>query len=190
LSRQVETFANYWRVLWRAIITTIAGLGVTVKYLFSRPVTIEYPDALPHIPDGWRGIHAYEADRCTLCRLCERICPVQCITIEAAGKGKEAQLLRYEIDYGLCLFCNLCAEVCPVVCLWMTGEWDLACYKRDDCIVHFHARNPDEERKKLWPSLASHLQRAKRPAGATVATSQDKKTAIPTNLAQDKDAQV
>jgi NADH-quinone oxidoreductase subunit I len=155
-------FANYWRTLWNTIVTTIAGLGVTLKYLFSRPITIEYPDALPEVPDGWRGIHAYEVDRCIICRLCEQICPIRCIAIESEGKGKQARLLRYEIDYRRCLFCNLCAEVCPVECLWMTGEWDLACYRPEDCVIRFHERDPEDERKKLWPSMKDHPARQKK----------------------------
>jgi NADH-quinone oxidoreductase subunit I len=157
-----NSFVRYWQILWRGIITTFAGLRVTLKYLFSRPVTVEYPDALPDVPDGWRGWHAYETDRCILCRMCEKVCPIQCITIEAEGKGKTAKLLRYEIDYGMCLFCNLCVEVCPVLCLWMTRDWDLACYRREDCNIRFHEHNPGEERNKLWPSLVNHPLRHKK----------------------------
>jgi len=157
-------FANYWRIFGRAIATTIAGLRVTLKYLFSRPITVEYPDVLPEIPDGWRGLHAFESDRCICCRACERICPAQCIVIETEGKGKAATLLRYEIDYGKCVFCNLCAESCPTGCLWMAGEWDLAAYTRESCIVRLEGKDPDEERKKLWPSMKNHPARLKEKA--------------------------
>lgn len=162
MSVRATGFVSYWRAIWGAIVTSIAGLRVTLKYLLSRPVTVEYPDVLPEVPEGWRGVHAYEVDRCIICHLCEQICPIQCITIGAEGKGKNARLLRYEIDYRLCLFCNLCAEVCPVECLWMTGDWDLACYKQGDCIIRFHERNPDEERKTLWPGMIDHPARQKK----------------------------
>ena len=161
LNHHSTGFATYWRVLWSGIVTTIAGLGVTVKYLFSRPITVEYPDMLPEIPDGWRGLHAFERDRCIVCHQCEQVCPIQCITLEAEGKGKKARLLRYEIDYGRCLFCNLCCETCPTVCIWMTDQWDLACYKRETCVVRLDDKDPDEERKKLWPSLKTHPARLK-----------------------------
>jgi NADH-quinone oxidoreductase chain I len=162
------SFADYWRIFWRGITTAIAGLRVTLKYLTSRPITVEYPDVLPEVPEQWRGWHAYEVDRCIMCRLCERICPIQCITIETEGAGKERKVARYEIDYGLCLFCNLCSEVCPVLCLWMTADWDLACYKRSDIVIPFHTYDPNEERKRLWPSLVNHpLRVGKKPPGGT-----------------------
>jgi len=167
VSRQSTAWADYWRILWNAIVTAIAGLRVTVKYLFSRPITVEYPDVLPETPDGWRGVHAFEMDRCIVCRACERACPIQCITMEVEGKGKTARLLRYEIDYCICLFCNLCAEACPTACLWMTREWDLACYRRGDCIIRFHERNPEKERAKLWPSMKTLPARLKKTDGET-----------------------
>ena len=148
MSRNTTAFAHYWRVLGRGIVTTIAGLAVTLKYLFSRPITVEYPDVIPEIPEGWRGLHAFENDRCTKCRLCESVCPVECIHLDVEGKGKSAQLLRYEINYGTCLFCGLCTEVCPTECLWMTAEWDRVAYTREDSRVRLDTRDPEEERKK------------------------------------------
>ncbi len=160
MSSQASALVRYGQTVWRAVVSCTLGLGVTLKHLFSRPVTVEYPKALPDVPEGWRGWHAYETDRCTMCRLCEQVCPVQCIRLEVEGKGKERKLVRYEIHYGLCLFCNLCAEVCPTACLWMTADWDLACYRRADCTIRFHETNPDEQRKRLWPGMKDLPARA------------------------------
>jgi formate hydrogenlyase subunit 6/NADH:ubiquinone oxidoreductase subunit I len=143
-------FANYWRTIWKAIATCAGGLRVTWKYLFSKPFTVEYPYVVPEI-QGFRGLHAFERDRCIRCRMCERVCPIGCIAIDLEGKGKEAAILKYEVDYGTCLFCNLCVEVCPVDCIWLTADWDLASYRREDARVRFEGRDPEEERKKLWP---------------------------------------
>jgi NADH-quinone oxidoreductase chain I len=154
-------FRGYWLTVGRAIVTTLAGLRVTWRYLFSRPITVEYPDALPAIPDQWRGQHAFERDRCIVCRQCERICPVASIKIDAEGKGKKARLLEYEINYGTCLFCNLCCDTCPVVCLWMTADWDAAAYTHEACVLRLDTLDPEQERAKLWPSLVDHPGRKK-----------------------------
>ena len=120
------SFANYWRIFSRGISTAIAGLRVTLKYLTSRPITVEYPDVLPEVPDQWRGWHAYEMDRCIMCRLCERVCPIQCITIETAEdeEGKRYPL-TYELDASRCIFCGYCEEACPVGAIFLgkTYEW-------------------------------------------------------------------
>lgn len=174
MSSQTNAFAHYWRTLWSAIVTTIAGLSVTVKYLFSRPVTIEYPDTLPVIPDGWRGLHAFELDKCIRCRLCEQACPVGCIVIDLEGKGKTAEVLEYEINYKTCLFCNLCCEACPTDCLWATDEWDLACYRSQDCIIRFEARNPEEERRKMSPAMKARRAEEEKEKAAKKAKAKEK----------------
>jgi len=169
LSRPSTAFAQYWRTFWNAIVTTIAGLRVTLKYLFSKPITVEYPDVLPEVPEQWRGWHAYEVDRCIMCGLCVKICPIQCITLETEGAGKDRRVKLYQIHYGLCLFCNLCSEVCPVLCLWMARDWDLTCYRRDDVLMRFDTMDPSEQRKRLWPSLIHHPLRAEKKAAKPAA---------------------
>jgi len=47
-------------------------------------------------------------------------CPVDCIKVEAIGKGKDQMLTRFDIDYGKCLFCDLCTAPCPTSAIHMT----------------------------------------------------------------------
>ncbi len=46
------------------------------------------------------------ADRCTLCRQCEKICPAHAIS--KAGKGGKVPVF----DYGVCIRCLCCMEAC------------------------------------------------------------------------------
>jgi NADH-quinone oxidoreductase subunit I len=129
--------ARYFATVWNAVFTTIAGLGVTGRYLLAKPVTLQYPDEKPEIPDGFRGIHVYEMDKCIACDLCSLACPVDCIYIESIGKGKNAVLTRYEIDYNRCIFCGLCVEPCPTDCIHMGKGYDYAQYASEACTVDF-----------------------------------------------------
>ena len=133
--------AEYFGTIWQAIKTTIVGMGITGRYLFKKPVTMQYPDERPEVPEGYRGIHVYEIDKCIACDLCAVACPVDCIYIESIGKGKTAQLTRYEIDYNRCMFCALCVEPCPTDCIHMGKSFDLSQYGSDSCSVDF---------AKLW----------------------------------------
>ncbi|MCX7017530.1 MAG: NADH-quinone oxidoreductase subunit I [bacterium] len=142
--------AEYFGMVWNAVITTLIGLGVTGWYMFTKPVTLQYPDEKPEIPDGYRGIHIYEKEKCIACDLCSAACPVDCIKIESAGKGKNAVITRYEIDYNRCLFCGLCVEPCPSNCIHMGKSYDLAAYRSQDCAIDFVKLW--EERKLQSPS--------------------------------------
>ena len=71
-------------------------------------------------------LHEFEPDKCIVCLLCAKACPVDCIRIE----GKRGDLQKYEIDYAKCLFCSLCVDPCPVDCIHMGQQYDLSSFER------------------------------------------------------------
>lgn len=50
--------------------------------------------------------HFIKQDKCTGCSICERYCPVNCIT----GETKKPE--TWVIDQSVCINCGMCAEVC------------------------------------------------------------------------------
>jgi len=136
-------FSQWARNLWMGLKTTFVGLGVTVPYIFRRPYTLQYPEEREVLPDCERGLHNFEIDRCIACDQCVKICPVDCIALEAEGKGKFARMTKYEIDYTKCIFCALCTEPCPTECIHMGPTFDLVGYTREECIIDYADReNP------------------------------------------------
>jgi NADH-quinone oxidoreductase subunit I len=144
--------------IWLGLKTTFVGLGITVPYLFRRPYTLQYPEEVPEIPQSERGLHNFEIDKCIACDQCAKICPVDCITIEAESKGKTARILKFEIDYSKCLFCALCCEPCPTECIHMGPTFDLVGYTRDEVIIDYADReNPrtfSGEEKMPYPMVS------------------------------------
>ena len=128
---------QYFADIWAGIVTTYVGMGVTLTYLFRKPVTMRYPETQPVIPPGHRGLHDYVEPKCILCFRCQNVCPVGCIRIETLGRGKDALLTGYSVDYSKCLYCNMCAEICPTNCVWLTERYNLACGSRQDCVLQF-----------------------------------------------------
>ena len=158
-----NAFVEYWKTVWRGIYTSYAGLVLTGKYFFTRPVTMQYPEVRPPIPEGHRGLHCYDVTKCSACLQCAKICPVDCIDVEYEGKGKNVTIHAYKIDYTKCIFCNLCCEVCPTECLWMGADWDLSAYSREDCVVDVNQFDNTYMKGKKWPGM---IQREKEKTAA------------------------
>ena len=96
------------------------GMWLTIKYMFSKKVTLNYPFEKGPLSPRFRGEHALRRypngeERCIACKLCEAICPAQAITIEASSRDDGSRrTTRYDIDMTKCIYCGFCEESCPV----------------------------------------------------------------------------
>ena len=114
----ITTIRNYVKslLLWELIV----GLRLTGRYLFSRKITIQYPEEKTPQSPRFRGLHALRRypngeERCIACKLCEAVCPALAITIEAQPRDDGTRrTTRYDIDLFKCIFCGFCEESCPV----------------------------------------------------------------------------
>jgi NADH-quinone oxidoreductase subunit I len=98
----------------------IGGLRLTLKNLFVKKVTINYPEEKTPQSPRFRGLHALRRypngqERGIACKLCEAVCPALAITIESdvADDGTR-RTTRYDIDLFKCIYCGFCEEACPV----------------------------------------------------------------------------
>lgn len=96
------------------------GLTVTGRYLFSRKITLQYPEEKTPLSPRFRGLHALRRypngeERCIACKLCEAICPAMAITIDSEMREDGSRrTTQYDIDLTKCIFCGFCEEACPV----------------------------------------------------------------------------
>jgi NADH-quinone oxidoreductase subunit I len=137
---------GYFRNIYSSLKSIAIGLRITLKYCFSKTVTIQYPYEKLAFAPRYRGIHEFEADKCIACDMCAKACPVDCIYIDKSaprkidkktGKAVGGDLIRYAIDYQKCMFCALCTEPCPTDCIHMGKNHDLSSYTRADMVVEF-----------------------------------------------------
>jgi NADH-quinone oxidoreductase subunit I len=106
----------------RSLLLTelLDGLRVTLRYMFKRPVTVNYPFEKGPLSPRFRGEHALRRypngeERCIACKLCEAICPALAISIEAEPREDGSRrTTRYDIDMTKCIYCGYCQEACPV----------------------------------------------------------------------------
>jgi NADH-quinone oxidoreductase subunit I len=139
--------------VWRQIVTKVrsgigAGLITTLRALFRRAHTRQYPHVQPELPARSRGVIALLEENCTSCMLCARECPDWCIYIEAhketvqqpgAARPRQRNVLdRFAIDYALCMYCGICIEVCPFDALFWSPEFD---YVENDIADLLHEKD-------------------------------------------------
>ena len=106
----------------RSLLLTelLSGMGLTLRYMFKRTVTVNYPYEKGPLSPRFRGEHVLRRypngeERCIACKLCEAICPALAITIEAEPREDGSRrTTRYDIDMTKCIYCGYCQEACPV----------------------------------------------------------------------------
>ena len=146
-----DTVGQYFRNIFETIRGILIGMKITLRYIFIKPVTVNYPEERLSFAPRYRGIHEFELNKCIACDLCAKACPVDCIYIEKTAPRridkntglvdesdpKNGKMLRFAIDYSKCLFCALCTEPCPTDCIHMGKLHDLSGYSRAEAVVEF-----------------------------------------------------
>lgn len=117
----------------------VTGFLTTLRHVFRKPVTIQYPEERREPAARFRGLHALRCypsgeERCISCCLCARICPTQCIRLVTSGEERKV-IDEYDVDLGHCLFCGLCAEVCPEEAIVLSPRYEASYYRRGETIL-------------------------------------------------------
>jgi NADH-quinone oxidoreductase subunit I len=113
----------------------VKGMGLTLKTMFTKPSTVQYPKVKETPVPRARGVIALDPEACTVCMLCARECPDWCIYIEGhkeeqppskeGGRPRSrATLDRFDLDYALCMYCGICVEVCPFDALFWSPDYE------------------------------------------------------------------
>jgi NADH-quinone oxidoreductase subunit I len=128
------------------IVELVRGLGTTLKMMFDRPVTIEYPEEKRQVRPRFRGRHIlrrYEngLERCIGCSLCAAACPADAIFVEADENTDERRFSpgeryasTYEINMIRCIFCGYCEDACPTEAIVLGDNYELSFFDRRSSI--------------------------------------------------------
>ena len=124
---------GFWHRLYLPSI--FAGLLVTLKHMFRRKDTMQYPEEKRVFGDRYRGVPALVKDqdgreKCVACYMCQWVCPPRAITIEAEefdADHRQHQVEKYpgkfEINMLRCIYCGLCEEACPEEAIFMSKTY-------------------------------------------------------------------
>ena len=122
------------------LLELLKGMMLTGRRLFSRKITVQYPEEKTPMSPRFRGLHALRRypngeERCIACKLCEAVCPALAITIESEVRDDGTRrTTRYDIDLTKCIFCGLCEESCPVDAIVETRIFEYHGEQRGDLI--------------------------------------------------------
>ena len=185
---------SYFRDIRSGIRTTLKGLSLTLRHLRHAThrrtaegiasdnyfdlqnglVTLQYPHEQLPIPDNGRYRLRNEIEDCIVCDKCAKICPVDCITIDAIkateeiGKASDGSPIRlyaakFDIDMAKCCYCGLCTVVCPTECLTMDKKFDYSEFELGKLTYQFAELTPAEadEKRALYEQFVLEKEAAK-----------------------------
>ena len=90
-----------------------------------RAFTIGYPSTTPRlysqVPEGLRGRHSIDEEKCIGCGACARRCSSGALKFEDTGGTR-----KLGVDLEECIFCYRCVEICPEEALSLSTEFELS----------------------------------------------------------------
>ena len=139
-----------------SVFMTPKGLFITLKHLFMKPVTLDYPKQRKPMAPRYRGRHYLEryddgTERCVCCGLCAAACPADAIYMEPEEtENGERRAKTYEINLLRCIFCGYCEEACPEEAIFLGQEYEFSSsdknsfiwMKEDMLVPHPRKENP------------------------------------------------
>ena len=128
------------------VVELVRGLGTTIKIMFEKPVTFQYPEQKREVHPRFRGRHVLKRydnglEKCIGCSLCAAACPADAIFVEASENTDEKRFSpgeryasTYEINMLRCIYCGYCEDACPTEAIVLGDNYELSFYDRRSAI--------------------------------------------------------
>ena len=126
----------------------VTGMRITLGQLFKPEVTVRYPHKSLKMSTRFRGHIELVTDPetgkpiCFACKLCERACPSDCITVEGVKLegAKKRSVSGYMLDFTKCSLCGSCVEACKSNAIQYSKQYNLASTSKEEYIMDLFKR--------------------------------------------------
>jgi NADH-quinone oxidoreductase subunit I len=139
---------------WEGLKALTSGFATLFRHLFRYPVTEQYPEYKRVLPARSRARIILTRDpdgdeRCVACYLCSAVCPVSCISMQAAERADGRRYARwFRINFSRCIFCGFCEEACPTLAIQLTPDFEICkdeilklVYEKEDLLADHGGKN-------------------------------------------------
>ncbi len=139
---------NVLQEIYGGFKSLLIGLRITIGQFFKPTVTVRYPHQTLKIPLRYRG-HielvgnpASGKPLCFVCKLCERACPSDCISVEGVKLegDKRKSVTTYKLDFTKCSLCGSCVEACREGAIRFSRDYNLAGLTKEEFLLDLVAR--------------------------------------------------
>lgn len=148
--------SNLFTEVYGGLKSLFIGMGITLGQFFKPTVTVQYPHQTLKIPPRFRGHIELVCDpqtgkpKCFVCKLCEKACPSDCITVEGIKPegAKRKTVTSYRLDFTKCSLCGSCVEACRDGAIRFSREYNLASTSKEEFIMDLFQRLEAEKNSR------------------------------------------
>ncbi|MBI5230746.1 MAG: NADH-quinone oxidoreductase subunit I [Coriobacteriales bacterium] len=174
----------------------VKGLGITIRNMFRKPITVQYPHEKLELPERarWTVEPSYDGEgniKCTGCLTCVRVCPDHVLDMKlTVGEDKSKHIDYFRYECGACMMCGLCTEACPFDAIHMSHDYELARTSADELTYNLlediDAARPARKAAEPKPKPAGGAD--EKPDGAPAAEATETAPAPDTEAKEAQDA--